>query len=92
VLQIFVRPNAADLEPGIQHGEISEAPANQWRYLFGPEGSDAPFFVRNDVHFHDIRLDEGALVEMPEVPAGWHCVYRKSDSAILMVKAAKDRS
>jgi redox-sensitive bicupin YhaK (pirin superfamily) len=75
MLQIFVRPHAADLEPVIQHGEISEAPANQWRYLFGPEGSDAPFFVRNDVHFYDIHLDKGAQVEMPEVPAGWHTYF-----------------
>lgn len=75
MLQIFVRPHAADLEPRIQHGEISEAPANQWRYLFGPEGSDAPFFARNDVHFYDVRLDMDAHVEMPEVPAGWHTYF-----------------
>jgi redox-sensitive bicupin YhaK (pirin superfamily) len=27
------------------------------------------------VHFHDIRLDKGAQVEMPEVPAGWHTYF-----------------
>jgi hypothetical protein len=75
MLQIFVRPHAADLEPGIQHREISKAPANKWRYLFGPEGSDAPFFVRNDVHFYDIHLNKGAHVEMPELPKGWHAYF-----------------
>ena len=46
--------------------QISEAPANQWRHLFGPEGSNAPFFVRNDVHFYDIRLDKGAQSKCPK--------------------------
>jgi hypothetical protein len=75
MLQIFVRPHSADLKPGIQHGEIAQVPVNQWRHLFGPEGSDAPFFVRNDVHFRDIRLDKGAQVELPEVPTGWHTYF-----------------
>ncbi len=70
MLQIFVRPRALNLEPIIQHGPITPAPANQWRHLFGPKGSEAPFFVRNDVHFYDIHLEAGALATLPEIP-GW---------------------
>ena len=65
MLQILVRPRAADLEPGIQHGAITPAPANQWRHLIGPEGSDAPFFVRNTIDFYDIRIAAGVRVEFP---------------------------
>lgn len=65
MLQIFVRPREADLEPGIQHGPIKPAAPNAWRHLFGPEGGDAPFFVRNEVDFFDIRLDQGARVDFP---------------------------
>lgn len=65
MLQIFVRPREADLDPGIQHGPVAPAAPNAWRHLFGPEGGNAPFFVRNAVDFFDIRLDQGVSVEFP---------------------------
>ena len=68
MLQIFVRPHTLDLEPGIQHGPIEAAAAGQWRLLFGPENSEAPFSVRNDVYFSDLRLSEGGEVPAPSRP------------------------
>jgi redox-sensitive bicupin YhaK (pirin superfamily) len=68
MLQIFVRPRALDLEPGIQHGRIEPAPPNTWRHLFGPEGSGAPFFVRNAVDFFDLRAEQGAAADFPAMP------------------------
>ena len=65
MLQIFVRPREADLEPGIQYGLVPPAAPNAWRHLFGPEGGDAPFFVRNAVDFFDIRLEQDASAEFP---------------------------
>ncbi|WP_226482830.1 pirin family protein [Natrinema amylolyticum] len=65
MLQIFVRPHSLDLEPGIQHEPIPEQTPNAWRHLFGPEDSDAPLYVRNDVHFYDCRLEAGATVTLP---------------------------
>lgn len=65
MLQIFVRPRETDLKPGIQHGPIAPVAPNVWRHLFGPEGGGAPFFVRNDVDFFDIRLDEAARSDFP---------------------------
>ena len=65
MLQIFVRPHSLDLPPNIQHGPIPRPEADEWRHLFGPEGSDAPFFVRNGVHFHDARLGAGSSVALP---------------------------
>ena len=60
MLQIFVRPTAPDLEPVIQHGPVPPAMTGAWRHLVGPEGSTAPFFVRNTVDIHDIRLVAGS--------------------------------
>ena len=65
MLQILVRPRAADLEPLIQFKAIHAAPPNTWRHLVGPEGGPAPFFVRSALDFHDIRLDAGASGEFP---------------------------
>lgn len=65
MLQILIRPRALNLAPNIQHGSIAEAPLNTWRHLFGPESTDAPFFVRNSIDFYDIRLEAGAQVAFP---------------------------
>lgn len=65
MLQIFVRPTAPDLEPVIQHGPVPPAMTGAWRHLVGPEGSSAPFFVRNTVDIHDIRLVAGSDGRFP---------------------------
>jgi hypothetical protein len=68
MLQIFVRPHSLNLEPGIQHEPIPDATPNTWRYLFGPENSDAPLSVRNDVDCYDCWLDGGETVLVPSRP------------------------
>ncbi|KQQ45166.1 hypothetical protein ASF58_19175 [Methylobacterium sp. Leaf125] len=68
MLQIFVRPRAEGLEPGIQHGRLPAPLANTWRDVFGPTGSKAPFHVRNAVLCRDIRLGAGATATVPTEP------------------------
>ena len=65
MLQIFVRPHSLGLEPQIQHEPIPDPVAGEWRHLFGPEGTDAPLSVRNEVDFYDCRLEAGASVDLP---------------------------
>lgn len=66
MLQIFVRPETADLEPTVQFVELTEAERNgQWRVLTGPVGSDAPTFVRQQVYLYDRHLAEGETVSLP---------------------------
>ncbi|MEZ5779920.1 MAG: pirin family protein [Paracoccaceae bacterium] len=67
MLQIFVRPHDVDLEPSIQHGPVAPSSPNVWRHLFGPEGTTAPFRVRNEVDFYDIRLEAGARLDFPAI-------------------------
>jgi redox-sensitive bicupin YhaK (pirin superfamily) len=71
MLQIFVRPQATELQPMIQHGRLPLADANTWRHIVGPEGMDVPFTVRNEIELRDIRLDAGARVSLPQ-RQGWH--------------------
>jgi redox-sensitive bicupin YhaK (pirin superfamily) len=81
MLQIFVRPHSLDLEPGIQHELVPDPAPSEWRHLFGPEGTDAPFYVRNDVDFYDSRLDAGTTTTLPS-RAGWHTYLYVFDGAV----------
>ena len=81
MLQIFVRPHSLGLSPDIQHEPIENPVANEWRHLFGPEGSDPPFYVRNDVNFYDARLDEGTSVELPAI-TGWDTYFYVFEGAV----------
>jgi len=69
-LQIFVRPHTVDLEPNIQFKEIGTPPLNEWRLLAGPENTEAPSFIRNDVRLYDAHLVRGAEVALPK-RKGW---------------------
>ncbi|SDN47809.1 hypothetical protein SAMN05192554_1462 [Haloarchaeobius iranensis] len=81
MLQIFLRPHRLDLEPGIQHEPIPDPVAGEWRHLFGPEGTDAPLYVRNDVDFYDCRLAAGATTSLPS-RAGRHTYLYVFDGAV----------
>jgi quercetin 2,3-dioxygenase len=69
-LQIFVRPHTVDLEPNIQFKEIGTPPLNEWRLLAGPENTEAPSFIRNDVRLYDAHLVRGAEAALPK-RQGW---------------------
>ena len=65
LMQIFVRPHTVDLEPSLQLKDLEAPVPNGWRFLVGPEGSDAPTIIRNDVRLYDIHLAEGAQTTVP---------------------------
>jgi quercetin 2,3-dioxygenase len=67
MLQIFVRPSAPDLTPGVQFVDLVETYSlNRWRLLSGPEGSGAPTTVRQTLKLHDVRLEAGRSLALPE--------------------------
>jgi redox-sensitive bicupin YhaK (pirin superfamily) len=84
MLQIFVRPEAANMEPGVQFIDLDEAKRNdQWRLLTGPIGSAAPSFVRQAVYLYDAHLSAGGSIDLPS-KAGfdrWLYVFRGAVSA-----------
>ncbi|GES46456.1 hypothetical protein RsS62_57080 [Rhizobium dioscoreae] len=68
-LQIFLRPNATDLEPTVQFHEFSEEDSvNRWRLIAGP--SAAPLKVRSDVHVFDARIAGGVHLRLPAEETG----------------------
>jgi len=70
MLQIFIRPREADLAGTVQFFDRS-APINngQWHLLGGPENSDAPLKIRQQVRVYDARLASGQVLAMPTVSA-----------------------
>ncbi len=66
MLQIFVRPEMAELKPEVQFVDLTEADRiGQWRLLTGPIGSDAPTFVRQQVYLYDRHLAAGESAILP---------------------------
>ena len=69
MLQIFVRPSAADLKPQVQFWQgWSEATVDGWRRVAEPEGAQAPLTFRQAVTVLDRRAGAGEIMEMPRRP------------------------
>lgn len=64
MLQIFVRPNETDLTPEIQFHDKPVDNRN-WYVMAGPEGSDAPLYVRQNVYILDAHPIAGEVLETP---------------------------
>jgi redox-sensitive bicupin YhaK (pirin superfamily) len=63
-LQIFLRPNAQNLEPMVQfHDFVDEFSDDSWRLIAGPR--KAPLTVRSDVWVFDVRLSAGTTLRLP---------------------------
>jgi quercetin 2,3-dioxygenase len=78
MLQIFVRPSAADLAPGVQFHELGQTYSpNHWRLLAGPEDAGAVGVVRQQILLHDVRLEAGQSLPLPMKPGfdGWLYVF-----------------
>ncbi|MFQ6162882.1 pirin family protein [Sinorhizobium meliloti] len=68
-LQIFLRPNARDLEPMVQFHEFPEEDSvDSWRLIAGP--SAAPLKVRSDVRGFDAHMTEGVQMRLPAEETG----------------------
>ncbi|GGA61822.1 pirin family protein [Ornithinibacillus halotolerans] len=64
MLQIFVRPKSTDLEPNIQFHKkpISNS---DWYWMVGPEESNAPLHVRQNIYIYDAHPKQGDTLEVP---------------------------
>lgn len=65
MLQIFVRPHTVNLHAQIQHGEFPAWNYNEWRQVFGQEGSGSRFYVRNEIEMYDLRIHSGETISFP---------------------------
>jgi len=64
MLQIFVRPNQADLPAKIQFHD-KPADNRNWYVMVGPEESEAPLHVRQNVYVLDAHPQGGERLEIP---------------------------
>ncbi|HIW32925.1 MAG TPA: pirin family protein [Candidatus Paenibacillus intestinavium] len=64
MLQIFIRPNETDLPAKIQfHNKPTDN--RDWYLMVGPEGSEAPLYVRQNVYILDTHPKAGEELEVP---------------------------
>lgn len=70
MLQIFIRPQATDLEPSVQFHERSAITYGAWTHLGGPLGGGAPLTIRNQVNVYDAHLKAGDRITAPSIK-GW---------------------
>ncbi|MEK1871241.1 MAG: pirin family protein [Rhizobium altiplani] len=67
MLQIFVRPNVAELDAWVQFVDLDASERDgKWRLLTGPVGSAAPTTVRQAVYLYDAHLPAGASIDLPK--------------------------
>ncbi len=64
MLQIFVRPVEKDLPAKIQFHD-KPMDNSDWYVMVGPEGSDAPLYVRQNVYIMDAHLKAGESLDVP---------------------------
>ncbi|HHU20418.1 MAG TPA: hypothetical protein GXZ58_09460 [Bacilli bacterium] len=64
MLQIFVRPKEANLKPMIQFQD-KEPNNRDWYVMVGPEESDAPLHVRQNVYILDAHPKVGEQLKVP---------------------------
>lgn len=68
-LQIFIRPDTADLTPKVQFSHLLDTySANRWRKLAG-KGDDYPLQIRSNTWIKDLRLEKGEEIVLPEAPS-----------------------
>lgn len=79
MLQIFVRPEAANMAPSVQFVSLDKTEStDRWRLLAGPIGSAAPSFVRQAIYLYDTHLSAGESIGLPIIPGfdRWLYVFR----------------
>lgn len=75
-LQIFIRPQEANLAAGVQ---FFDRPApistDQWHLIGGPETTNAPLKIRQQVRVFDARLASGQELSIPTCDNLTHWIY-----------------
>ncbi|KEO74326.1 pirin family protein [Anditalea andensis] len=68
-LQIFIRPDTADLPPQVQFFQLTEIySTNLWRKIAG-KGDGFPLQLRSHTWVMDLRLEKGEVILLPDAPS-----------------------
>ncbi|HEE4993850.1 TPA: pirin family protein [Klebsiella pneumoniae] len=98
LLRVYIRPRHADLKARVQFFDRpGGGDLNEWAFLAGPEGQNAPLDIRQDVIVYDINLEQGVSTDIPRHSgmAQWLYVMdgeiRIDDSVLAKGDAASSR-
>lgn len=80
-LQIFIRPQKADLEPRVQFSEVERKIDSQWNLIAGPKESGAPLEIRQQVAVYDVHGKSGDVLEIPKIKGMTPWLYVMDGSA-----------
>lgn len=69
-MQIWIQPNAKDLEPRYADQPLVGAEENTWSLVLSPDGRDGSMAIRQDVELRSVRLSSGATIDYGAVTAG----------------------
>ena len=68
-LQIFLRPETADLSPQVQFFDLHDTYSdNRWRKIAG-KGKDYPLQIRSNTWLMDLRLEKDQEILLPDAPS-----------------------
>jgi len=67
MLQIFIRPYAADLKPEIQFAERTIEQNGNWTLIGGPKELNAPLVIRQQIAVFDVHGNSGQDIDLPKV-------------------------
>ncbi len=82
-LQIFVRPETADLPPRVQFHDFEQSHSeNGWRLVAGPRSSGAPLIFRSAVKLFDQRLTSRST-RLPDLEGDTGFLYVLSGSVMV---------
>ncbi|WP_026564774.1 pirin family protein [Bacillus sp. UNC41MFS5] len=66
MLQIFIRPSEADLEPKVQFFDTNNK-NEDWKLIAGPKEMSAPLEIRQNIAVYDAHAKNGAKLEIPKL-------------------------
>jgi len=65
MLQIFIRPEKADLEPVVQFSNVQIKQNGEWNLIAGPKEMNAPLIIRQQIAVYDVRGTKGDVLNLP---------------------------
>jgi len=82
-LQIFIRPETADLKPQVQFYEFPEITSlNDWRAVAG-KSVEFPLTIRSNTWIYDMKLEQGRQQSLPVLPiSGSTCLVYVFDGLL----------
>jgi redox-sensitive bicupin YhaK (pirin superfamily) len=81
MLQIFIRPEKADLAPRVQFLDLDVKVDSQWNLIAGPKQIDAPLEIRQQVAVYDVHGKTGDILDIPKIKGMSPWLYVMDGSA-----------